>query len=143
MDETNNLVRNFRTYARYLEKHVVALREDGPFRLLLVDKDGYKYIYNDLRKTTRCIFNPAAEYVERGYFTEEEWRVHFARTLMYKMEDRRIGQQELSEHSGISQSAISAYLNKKRTPSAPIVQRLARVLGCSVDELTDFDYLFD
>jgi DNA-binding Xre family transcriptional regulator len=130
-------------YARYLEKHVVAWREDGPFRLLLITDEGRKYIYNDRWQTTRCIFDPEAEYAERGYFTEEEWRIHFARTLMYKMEDRRIGQVELSEHTGISQSSISAYLNKKKSPSAHIVQRLARVLHCSVDDLTDFDYLFD
>lgn len=143
MEENNHLVRNFRMYARYLEKRVVALREDGPFRLLLVLDDGSKYIYNDLRRTTRCIFNPAAEYVERGYFTEEEWRVHFARTLMYKMEDRGFTQSELSELTEIGQPSISAYLNKKRSPSIGTIQRLARALKCTVADLTDFDYLFD
>ena len=47
-------------------------------------------------------------------------------------------QEELAEKTGISPVMISKYMSEKATPSGHTIHRLARALGCTVAELTDF-----
>lgn len=44
-------------------------------------------------------------------------------------------QSELAEKAGITQGAISMIENGDRTPSLPVMVRIAAALNCTVDDL--------
>ena len=69
--------------------------------------------------------------------SEYDIRLDFSTALRRILYRRDITQKELSELTGISQTTISKYLNRKATPSLYIIDRLTRALGCSIN---DFNY---
>lgn len=48
---------------------------------------------------------------------------------------RGISQYALAKQLGVTTSAISQYENGKRKPNISILAEIAKVLGCTVDEL--------
>ena len=67
-----------------------------------------------------------------------EWCDIFSDNLRELMSEHGYNQAQLSEETGITQSTISGYLNKKIIPSATAVVNIAYVLDCAVEELIDF-----
>lgn len=59
--------------------------------------------------------------------------------MNYYLESRRealnLSQIELASKAGISQNHYSNIENGLRKPSLPTAQRIARALGCTIDEL--------
>ena len=57
------------------------------------------------------------------------------------IKDKRIAanmsQEELAQASGVSRVAIASYESGKRTPSISIAARIAKALGCKLDDLID------
>jgi DNA-binding Xre family transcriptional regulator len=91
--------------------------------------DGSTVLYNDIDKTFRQL--PENRYE----LTEEQCRREFAYRLNNLMRRKGVTQQELGEKTDISQPQISSYINAKSLPSFYNVDKIAKVLGCSVDEL--------
>lgn len=86
------------------------------------------------------LFDEGTENVRRlpglpGEANEKEFMCEFGIRLRNIMRWNRITQSQLSEKSGISQPRISQYATGQATPSIYTVNRLAKALGCSVDEL--------
>ena len=48
-----------------------------------------------------------------------------------------MSQEELAQASGVSRVAIARYESGKRTPSISIAARIAKALGCKLDDLID------
>lgn len=71
--------------------------------------------------------------------TEQEWRNRFAFILRKKMRNKNMTQRDLAEAVGITECAISKYIQAKRTPRPNIISKLALVLECTTDELIRFD----
>lgn len=59
----------------------------------------------------------------------------FSDNLKAARDRASLSQLQLSEKSGVSQSAISAIENKGRSPSETTMKMLADALGCTVSEL--------
>lgn len=55
------------------------------------------------------------------------------------MQDKGLSQGQLATFSGLTQSAISKYLNRQRKPDADALVGLARALDCTVDWLLGLD----
>lgn len=51
------------------------------------------------------------------------------------MEQRAISQNEMAKKLGVSQAAISFYVNGHRLPTTRIIARIADVLDCSLGDL--------
>ena len=51
------------------------------------------------------------------------------------LEKREMTQRELAEKAGSTAVTISRYINGSRVPSAPKLYKIARVLGCSANDL--------
>ena len=99
----------------------------GANAIIAVLKDGTKLEYHHMLKTVRKVPTYTG--------SEEEWRREFSRRLSFEMYERGFDQTYLAEKSGISQVSISNYIKRKTTPSAYAVDRMARALGCYMDDL--------
>lgn len=99
--------------------------------LLIFDKDGGRYRYDDVYDTFR--------YFKPGYDSDnrdaERIKRSFGFRLQRQMTLRGMGQAELAEAIGVSQKTISNYINRRQSPDVVKLILIARALRCSVDEL--------
>lgn len=141
MSWLESLYEQFRMYnGNVSDDDVLDYREFSNFELIVYLKNGDRVIHNHMRGTSRYIRTRNYREVP---LTEEEWRREFSWRLREKIFAQCLTQTELSSQSGVSQLAISNYLNLKNTPSSYSVEKLARALECTAAELTDFSYLYD
>lgn len=63
--------------------------------------------------------------------------------IRYMMEDANMNQKELAKASGLTESAISHYVNGERIPTIVSLLRLAYALCCEITDLVmwDGDYI--
>lgn len=65
--------------------------------------------------------------------------VELDRTLMKELLDKYdISQKRLSDMTGISESAISRYLSRSRTPTMKNIAKIAWALNVKVDDLISY-----
>jgi transcriptional regulator with XRE-family HTH domain len=67
--------------------------------------------------------------------TEETYRKEFGIRLRRLLRMKGMTQSDLADAIGITNAGLSGYINGKHTPSFYMVNKIARVLKCSVDEL--------
>ena len=96
-------------------------------------EDGSYLYYNSADRSARWL-----DAEEAMFDTEEKWKREFARRLNWVMEKRGVDQIQLSEKTGISQSAISCYTRGTRIPSAYSCLVISNALDCSLDYLQKF-----
>lgn len=91
--------------------------------------NGEVYLYDEGTESVRRLpDNP-------DNLNEYEFMCEFGIRLRNVMRRKGIDQRYLSEKTGISQPQLSRYATGKNTPSIYVVNRLAKALGCNVDEL--------
>ena len=127
MDEI--LLTNFKKQFPCFADHAVEYRKKGPFALVVKLDDGHVISYYDTEQGIRRL--PSDD----SRLTEEECREEFGIRLYRLMYNKGITQPELSEMTGITQSNISNYINGRKTPSFYTVDKIARALDCSIEEL--------
>lgn len=111
-----------------VNEEVIEMKEAGQFELIIKRTDGSSWSYYSLTKTLRRL----PSYVTA--MTEQEVRNEFSLRLNRLMRLKGITQIELSERTGLSRYSIIKYLNGKVTPSFYAVDRIAKALGCSIEE---------
>lgn len=109
----------------------IAIREYRGGELLLIMPDGTEWLYSDLHRNVRRLPK------DLHNLTEEECLSEFGRRLYDIMCREGVSQTELAERTGISRPVLSNYMTGKTSPSFYKVDKIARALGCSVD---DFRY---
>lgn len=122
---------NFKLCFPSLARDMIGYKEVNSFDMLITLNDGSKVLYDDFNKTFRTLPNDISN------MSEDECKQEFAFRLKSRMERRCITQQKLSELTGIPQSSINGYLKGTNTPSFYKADKIAKALGCSVD---DFRY---
>ena len=70
--------------------------------------------------------------------TELDWLDAFGDNLVYMMKSSNVTQRELSYFTGLSESAISSYINKRKIPGIKAIVNIADALECTVSELIDY-----
>lgn len=70
--------------------------------------------------------------------TELEWLNIFSDNLVSILNEYGMTQRELADAAGLSESAISQYVNKQKIPSLRAIINIADTLNMSIDELVDF-----
>lgn len=70
--------------------------------------------------------------------TELDWLDAFGDNLVYMMKSSNVTQRELSCFTGLSESAISSYINKRKIPGIKAIINIADALECTVSELIDY-----
>lgn len=70
--------------------------------------------------------------------TEREWLEIFANNLKEIIKESNLTQKEFSKKTGLSESAISSYINKQKLPSIRAILAINYTLGIDLYELIDF-----
>ena len=70
--------------------------------------------------------------------SELEWLDIFGDNLREMLLETNMTQGELANETGLTEAAISNYINKKRVPTLRAIVNIAYALGCDTDELIDF-----
>lgn len=124
---------------RNLELHYPSLAEnadkiiEGNGELVIKRKDGTSVLFDEATAETRIL--P----LDSSTMTDEEAVREFKFRLRRIMQRKGVTQTELSNRTGIEQCSISQYLTGKRNPSFRNVDKIARALGCSTDDLRYID----
>ena len=122
--------RAFFEYEQYSRYENTRCRKWEPYnkhQLKIYLDTGRTVLYNILDKSTRTLF-------ETDYSDES-----FKRDFVYNVRDRLRAKGmtagQLAEKLGVSANAVSAWMTRQALPSAPMLMRIARELGCTADEL--------
>lgn len=75
--------------------------------------------------------------------TGDEWLEEFSDNLMLLIKEKKYTQEEVAREAGLSDSALSSYINGIRKPGIKAVINISYVLDCSIDELVDFDEMIE
>lgn len=102
----------------------------GDYYLIARLCDGSRVCYDQDDRSIRSL--PS----DPDNMSEDQFRHEFGIRLRRLMKRKNITQVELAERMGISQTRISGYIRGKNTPSVFMVNKIAKALSCSIDELT-------
>ena len=70
--------------------------------------------------------------------TEVEWLEVFGDNLYEMILESGYTQNELADKAGLSQAAISGYINNRKMPGIKAIVNLSYALDCRIDDLIDF-----
>ena len=127
MSET--VFQNFVAHFPFTAEKVASWDQINSTEILLRLENGEELIFDEMDKTLRTL--PPDKYS----LSEEQCRNEFGIRLRKTLQRCNMSQLELSEITGIYQPQISNYISGKSTPSFYNVDKIAKALGCSVDEL--------
>lgn len=130
----NDIYENVQLYFPSIAEQAVEYIERTPDILIIKIKDGRTMYYDDIEKTMRQLPK------DSNNLTEEEYKREFGFRLREVMYREGITQLELSERTGISQSMLSSYTSGRNIPSFYKVDKIAKALKCSTDELRYVEY---
>lgn len=119
---------NFELYFPSMAANTITYEELNDFELVAKMSNGVTVLYDDIDHCFRRLPTNSDDMTEEECRTEFGWRL---RKIMFR---NGITQEQLSERTGIAQSRISNYLRGKNSPTFYVVDRIAKALGCSVDE---------
>lgn len=128
-----NLLRNLEAYNPTLYEHMESYRQISNFELVVVRDDGRKYLYDDMLHGFRRLAD------DSDNMTEEQVKREFGRRLKQMLTIKGMTQKELSEATGIPRMSISRYITGDVAPNFPKVDKIAKVLNCSVDYFRHID----
>lgn len=109
--------------------------EIGEWDLLFKFKDGRKIIIEMDTGFHRNLF-----YRDLNELTEEQERKEFGYALRTMMRRKFVTQENLAELIGTSQTMISRYMTGECIPGGIMLRKMAKALGCSMDDLFYIDY---
>ena len=74
---------------------------------------------------------------------EQEWLDIFSGNLRDMLKEANMEQKELAYDAGISEAAISAYLNGRKMPGVRALVNIAYALDCDFNDLMDFGEMIE
>lgn len=123
------LYENFEIHFPFVARRMIRCYVSGDDELTVVLDNGERVLYDDIDKTFRSL--PS----DNSNLTETECRIEFGVRLRKIMRRYGVTQQELAARTGITQPSISNYINGLASPSFYVVDRIAKALDCSMDDL--------
>ena len=126
----SQLVNNFKLYFPYVADGVVEMRVDphDPYCLIATYDDDSSLLYNDMDHTIRNLPH------HKNAMSKTETLSEFGIRLRKIMFRKNISQLELADMTKISNVTLSKYMNGQTMPSLYALDKIAKALGCSVDE---------
>lgn len=124
------LIANFELCFPTLAKKVIEYTYDPSLNeLIILLRDGEVWSYEDTDNSIHHLPNDC------NNMSDDEYKCEFGRRLKKMMRRKHISQDELTERTGITQCMISRYMNGRSIPTFINVDKIARALNCSVDDL--------
>ena len=125
---SQSIIDNFKLHFPRLFEKAVNYEINDEHEAVIFLNDNTSILYDEIDNTYRKL--PS----DRNNMTEEECRNEFGMRLYKIMISRGLTEAELSERTGIPQNRISGYITGKNTPSFYKVDKIAKALGCSIEE---------
>ena len=129
-EDMNQVVKNFELNFPAINENVIERNIVNNSELIITLKDGSIFLYDDTEKSIRALPK------DKDNLSEDEWRKEFGKRLRKKMNRVGISQNDLALELDITQPQVSCYVNGKVTPSFYIIDKIAKLLKCSIDDLT-------
>lgn len=126
---SSELFEEFKSYFPNLYDKAEEMYERGPFEVIAKLDDGRIVSFYILDKTVRRLPNDILS------MNEDECRKEFGITLERIMYRKGVTQEELSKRTGITQAMLSRYITGKASPTFYKVDKIAKALECSIDDL--------
>lgn len=115
-----------------LVNNAIDIKENEYGELFITSEDGTSYLFipeeGFVRKLPSDVEN----------MNDCEFAIEFGKRLRARLRYAGVTQYELAQHTGLSQATISSYITGKTIPSFRNIDKIARVLKCSID---DFRYV--
>ena len=125
------LVEDFKLYFPLIAENAVRYQIDHKYNELTVTlANGHKLLFNGFDHSFRNL----PDYDD---MSDRDIKNEFGKRLRRIMERKYFTQEQLAEAAGVQQSNLSSYINGKVNPTFATVYKIARALGCSID---DFGY---
>lgn len=121
-------IEQLKTSLPFIYREMAECYEGSCNELIVITCSGEHISYNTLNDTFRRL--PS----DPDNITAEECAKEFGERLYNKMYQEGVTQEILSERTGIHQVTISGYITGKHSPTFYNVDKIAKALGCSVDE---------
>lgn len=126
---TDDMIKRFELYFPTMSKQAIRYKADSPSTLIIELNDGDVILWDDDDTSFRHL--PS----DSNNMTEVQCRREFSHRLRRIMLHKGVTQMDLSTRTGIPQSQISKYASGKALPGFYNVDRIAKALNCSADEL--------
>jgi DNA-binding Xre family transcriptional regulator len=110
-------------------EEAVEIRAISHDELFVKTESGACYLYDDLENSIRGLPR------DMDNMTEEECSREFGKRLKRMLFQKGVTQNQLAEKTGISSVSLSQYINGKKSPGFYNLDKIARALECSLDEL--------
>lgn len=121
--------KNFQLYFPHIYENIAEIVKKAYGEYTVRLNDGRFVIYDMIRNTIRYLPNIDT-------MTKEECMEDFSIRLYKLMVRRGMTQAQLAAKSGLRQPDISRYITGERMPNLYTLRKIARALGCSLDDLT-------
>ena len=115
-------------YQKSIARQTELIEPYGISEFLITLNDGRKLIFDRDDNSIHKLFDRNSD------ISDEDFKKEFARRLRRRLWHTSMNQEELAERIEISQAQISKYLNGKALPSFLIMDKLARILKCKIDD---------
>lgn len=117
------------------EEDVRELTELNEWDLLIIFNDDTKILYD------RCTgYYKNITYGDVNDLTEEQEKIELAYMLRSLMKRNFITQEELAAKANITQAMVSRYVRGEAMPNAITLNKIAKVIGCSMDDFFHKNY---
>lgn len=128
MQDKKRMFDNFIMRFPFIAEKVVEYWESSDYGITVRLEGGDIFLYDDVDGSIRKLPKNS------NVMTEDECRNEFGNRLRRLLAVKTISQDELCDRVGIHPVMLSRYMNGKTTPSFYIVDKIAKVLNCSIDE---------
>lgn len=138
MDYYEETLGDFRKRYQYLYKYMESWEPFNNREIIVKLEDGRAYSYDGISRALRGVklIDDISE------FTDEEWRKGFSDLLSKQIRRSAMTRGELADRIGISSVMMSRYSTGKSAPTPQMMQKLARALDCSVDDLCPNGFVY-
>ena len=123
------LLENLKTYFPFLANDIISWIKNDEWGITVRTRQGETFFYDDYEHTIRRLPKDSDK------LTEEQCRLEFGTRLRRLMYGKGISQTELADQIGIQRTQLNNYINGKTSPSFYIVDRIAKALHCSIEDL--------
>lgn len=128
------MLQNYIAYFHPNFDEIEDIREINKCELLIIKKDGSRYIFNDVMSSIRRL--P----VDPDNMTDEQVAFEFMQRFRSMRILRAYNISDLHELTGISMSTLSRYDNGETTPTVINLRKLSKALKCSPSDLILMEY---
>lgn len=127
-------LKQFELYHPSLYNRTVDWWASGRMAITVKLNDGSMFEFDPLDNSIRKVVISWTE------VDEDVTRKEFGNNLLKMIPFSGMNSKELAAEVGISTVMLSKYIHGKSTPNVLVARKLARALGCTVDELFDDTY---